>query len=66
MPSAMARSAVFGDYDVDGACAGALMTRFLRDPGSRRDPLMSPTASTEGYGPQRDRRSRRSARGAPR
>src|SRR5687768_5030584 len=25
--------AVFGDYDVDGACSGALMVRLLRDLG---------------------------------
>lgn len=42
--------AVFGDYDVDGACAGALMVRFLRDLGC---PVRAyvPDRLKEGYGP---------------
>ncbi|WP_083747265.1 single-stranded-DNA-specific exonuclease RecJ [Teichococcus deserti] len=42
--------AVFGDYDVDGACAGALMTRFLRELGC---PVRAyvPDRLKEGYGP---------------
>jgi len=42
--------AVFGDYDVDGACAGALMTRFLRDLGCQVTPYV-PDRIKEGYGP---------------
>ena len=42
--------AVFGDYDVDGACAGALMVRFLRELGC---PVRAyvPDRLKEGYGP---------------
>lgn len=42
--------AVFGDYDVDGACAGALMSRFLRDLGCEVTPYV-PDRLKEGYGP---------------
>ncbi|MDJ0389488.1 single-stranded-DNA-specific exonuclease RecJ [Roseomonas sp. E05] len=42
--------AVFGDYDVDGACAGALMTRFLRDLGCHVRAYV-PDRLKEGYGP---------------
>ncbi len=42
--------AVFGDYDVDGACAGALMARFLRDLGCEVTPYV-PDRLKEGYGP---------------
>ncbi len=42
--------AVFGDYDVDGACAGALMTRFLRELGCTVRPYV-PDRLKEGYGP---------------
>ena len=42
--------AVFGDYDVDGACAGALMFSFLRELGC--EPLYYvPDRLAEGYGP---------------
>ncbi|MBB2205668.1 single-stranded-DNA-specific exonuclease RecJ [Gluconacetobacter takamatsuzukensis] len=42
--------AVFGDYDVDGACAAALVTGLLRQLGC---PVMThvPDRMTEGYGP---------------
>jgi single-stranded-DNA-specific exonuclease len=42
--------AVFGDYDVDGACAGALMAVFL---GGLGCPVINyvPDRLTEGYGP---------------
>lgn len=42
--------AVFGDYDVDGACSGALMLRFLRELGC---PVRAyvPDRLKEGYGP---------------
>ena len=42
--------AVFGDYDVDGACSGALMTGFLRGLGCTVIPYV-PDRMTEGYGP---------------
>lgn len=42
--------AVFGDYDVDGTCATALMTRYFRALGM--EPLRYvPDRLTEGYGP---------------
>ncbi len=42
--------AIFGDYDVDGATATALLTRFLRLGG--REPLIHiPDRIFEGYGP---------------
>jgi len=42
--------AVFGDYDVDGACSGALVSRFLRDLGCEVTPYV-PDRLKEGYGP---------------
>jgi single-stranded-DNA-specific exonuclease len=42
--------AVFGDYDVDGACASALMQRFLRAHGSEAR-IYIPDRMLEGYGP---------------
>lgn len=42
--------AVFGDYDVDGATAAALLHRFFRAIG-RRLRLYIPDRLTEGYGP---------------
>lgn len=42
--------AVFGDYDVDGACAGALVSRLLRDLGCEVTPYV-PDRLKEGYGP---------------
>jgi single-stranded-DNA-specific exonuclease len=45
--------AIFGDYDVDGATAAALLKRFLRSQGI--DPLIYiPDRLFEGYGPNRD------------
>ncbi len=42
--------AVFGDYDVDGGCAGALMASLLR--GLGLDPITYvPDRIAEGYGP---------------
>jgi single-stranded-DNA-specific exonuclease len=41
---------VFGDYDVDGACSGALMASFLRQFGCRVIPYV-PDRLSEGYGP---------------
>ncbi len=42
--------AILGDYDVDGACASALLLKFLRAVGQA--PLLYiPDRMTEGYGP---------------
>ncbi|MBM3531086.1 MAG: single-stranded-DNA-specific exonuclease RecJ [Alphaproteobacteria bacterium] len=47
------RVAIFGDYDVDGATASALLARFLRDAGL--DPMVHiPDRIFEGYGPNVD------------
>lgn len=42
--------AIFGDYDVDGTCATALATRYLRAVGAN-PVLYIPDRLTEGYGP---------------
>ena len=42
--------AIFGDYDVDGACASALVARFLAHHGVRGR-IYIPDRLTEGYGP---------------
>ncbi|HEX2859590.1 MAG TPA: single-stranded-DNA-specific exonuclease RecJ [Alphaproteobacteria bacterium] len=42
--------AVFGDYDVDGMCATALLTRYFRALGVEPE-LYIPHRLTEGYGP---------------
>ncbi|WP_254453499.1 single-stranded-DNA-specific exonuclease RecJ [Siccirubricoccus sp. G192] len=44
------RIAVFGDYDVDGACSGALMVRALRALGCQVSHYV-PDRLREGYGP---------------
>jgi single-stranded-DNA-specific exonuclease len=41
---------IFGDYDVDGACSGAVMAVFLRGLGCTTLPHV-PDRLTEGYGP---------------
>ncbi len=41
---------VFGDYDVDGACSGAVMASFLRGLGCTVH-VHVPDRMTEGYGP---------------
>jgi single-stranded-DNA-specific exonuclease len=42
--------AIFGDYDVDGACSCALLTRFLAAHGLEAR-IYIPDRITEGYGP---------------
>ena len=42
--------AIFGDYDVDGACSSALLARFLAHHGVRGR-IYIPDRLTEGYGP---------------
>lgn len=44
------RVALFGDYDVDGACSCALVTRYLRHFGIEPE-LHIPDRIFEGYGP---------------
>lgn len=44
------RIAIFGDYDVDGAAASALMFRFLRHHGAEAE-IYIPDRIFEGYGP---------------
>ena len=44
------RIAVFGDYDVDGACSTALMTQYLQKCGLQVQ-FHIPDRITEGYGP---------------
>ncbi|HWB46485.1 MAG TPA: single-stranded-DNA-specific exonuclease RecJ [Hyphomicrobiaceae bacterium] len=44
--------AVFGDYDVDGACSAALIDRFLAAHGLRAR-IYIPDRATEGYGPNK-------------
>jgi single-stranded-DNA-specific exonuclease len=47
------RVAIFGDYDVDGATASALLARYLR--GGGLDPIVHiPDRIFEGYGPNVD------------
>ena len=43
------RVAVFGDYDVDGTCAAALMYMFLKELGGNVE-VYIPNRLTEGYG----------------
>lgn len=45
--------AIFGDYDVDGACSSALMQLFLRAHG-REGRIYIPDRLFEGYGPNPD------------
>ena len=44
------RVAIFGDYDVDGACSAALLAGYLRGCGLAVD-IHIPDRITEGYGP---------------
>ena len=44
------RIAIFGDYDVDGACSSALLLTWLRDMGHAAT-LYIPDRIDEGYGP---------------
>lgn len=44
--------AIFGDYDVDGACSSALVARFLGHHGVRSR-IYIPDRLTEGYGPNK-------------
>ncbi len=43
--------AIFGDYDVDGACSGALLVDYWRAAGAPEPLLHIPDRIFEGYGP---------------
>ena len=43
--------AIFGDYDVDGACSSALLAEFLIAAGAPAPFIHIPDRITEGYGP---------------
>jgi len=47
------RVAIFGDYDVDGACSSALLKRFLNYFGIQSE-IYIPDRIFEGYGPNPD------------
>ena len=55
--------AVHGDYDVDGVCSTALLTRALRDLGAEVRPRL-PSRSEDGYGLSRRAVEDLRARGA--
>ncbi len=55
--------AIFGDYDVDGACSSALLAEFLDYCGTSRL-IHIPDRITEGYGPNREAIRALAARGA--
>ncbi len=55
--------AIFGDYDVDGACSSALMKRFLAHFGVPAE-IYIPDRIFEGYGPNPDAMRDLVARGA--
>jgi single-stranded-DNA-specific exonuclease len=55
--------AVFGDYDVDGACSAALLAGFLRQEGCQVHPYV-PDRMAEGYGPNLPALQGLAARGA--
>ena len=48
--AASERIAIFGDYDVDGACSSALLARFVRHHGGAAR-IYIPDRIFEGYGP---------------
>ncbi|TLG71577.1 single-stranded-DNA-specific exonuclease RecJ [Methylocystis sp. B8] len=56
--------AVFGDYDVDGACSSALLVDFWRAAGAPEPLLHIPDRIVEGYGPNVDAIRDLAARGA--
>lgn len=55
--------AIFGDYDVDGACSSALMARFLKHYGIAHS-IYIPDRIFEGYGPNPDAMRELAAKGA--
>ncbi len=57
------RVAIFGDYDVDGACSAALLSEYLTACGSETI-VHIPDRVTEGYGPNAEAIANFAARGA--
>ncbi len=57
------RVAIFGDYDVDGACSSAMMKRFLGHFGIETE-IYIPDRIFEGYGPNPDAMRELVGRGA--
>lgn len=55
--------AIFGDYDVDGACSSALMARYLRHFGIEAE-IYIPDRVFEGYGPNAEAMRALAERGA--
>lgn len=55
--------AIFGDYDVDGACSSALMARFFKHYGIAHS-IYIPDRIFEGYGPNPDAMRELVAKGA--
>ncbi|UWF65812.1 MULTISPECIES: single-stranded-DNA-specific exonuclease RecJ [unclassified Brucella] len=55
--------AIFGDYDVDGACSSALMARFFKHYGVQHS-IYIPDRIFEGYGPNPDAMRELAAKGA--
>ena len=56
--------AIFGDYDVDGACSSALLAEFLIAAGAPAPFFHIPDRITEGYGPNVEAIEALSERGA--
>lgn len=56
--------AVFGDYDVDGACSSALFVDYWRAAGAPEPIVRIPDRITEGYGPNVEAIRELAARGA--
>ncbi len=56
--------AIFGDYDVDGACSSALLIDFWRAAGAPEPLLHIPDRIIEGYGPNVEAIRDLAARGA--
>ncbi len=56
--------AVFGDYDVDGATAAALLKRYLDAAGAAATRIYVPDRMSEGYGPNAPALMRLAAEGA--
>ena len=57
------RVAIFGDYDVDGACSSALLARYLGHFGVPHE-IYIPDRIFEGYGPNPDAMRELAGRGA--
>lgn len=57
------RIAIFGDYDVDGAAASAMLSRFLHGFGIDHE-IYIPDRIFEGYGPNEDAIDQLASRGA--